>query len=261
MSFELEFDNRETIDKLSNFLDRANKIAPSGEGFHFRTWFNDVHTFLKEAFTDNAIADNFETESDMQISYSYIGEPDAVDGYDIAKARKALRRYIRGISETVGTAPTQTSPKALKNSDRVFIVHGHDEKHLLEVKEILKSQGLTPVVLKDEPNGGATIIEKFEKNSDVGFAIVLFTADDVGAAKSASDLLKPRSRQNVVLELGYFIGKLTRARICALNDHGVELPSDFHGIVYTELDRGGAWRYKLLDELKHAGYTVDKNKL
>ena len=148
-----------------------------------------------------------------------------------------------------------------ERSNKVFIVHGHDEKRLLEVKEILKSQKLHPVVLKDEPNGGATIIEKFEKNADVGFAVVLLTSDDVGSAKASSYSLNPRARQNVILELGYFIGRLTRSRVCALNDSGVELPSDIHGVVYTSLDSGGAWRYKLLDELKLAGYKVDKNLL
>lgn len=220
------------------------------------SWYDDTMNELEAIFASKA-KNYFFSEGGFRFIYSSI-KGRIFKSANLDRSQGILRRMIDGLAAASSDAPLTGN---IKPSNKIFIVHGHDEKRLLEVKEILTSQDLLPIILKNEPNGGATVIEKFERNSDVGFAVVLFTADDLGSVKAASDQLSPRARQNVVLELGYFIGKLTRARICALNDHGIELPSDIHGIVYTELDAGGAWRYKLLDELKYAGYAVDKNKL
>jgi predicted nucleotide-binding protein len=90
---------------------------------------------------------------------------------------------------------------------------------------------------------------------------VLLTPDDIGAPATAKDKLAARARQNVILELGYFLGKLTRRRVCALYKAGVEIPSDFQGVLYVELDSGGAWRTKLAQELVEAGFSIDLQAL
>jgi predicted nucleotide-binding protein len=104
------------------------------------------------------------------------------------------------------------------------------------------------------------VIEKFEAHSNVGFAIILLTDDDEGKSKTEIDL-KKRARQNVVLELGYFIGKLGRSKVLPLYSDGVELPSDIHGLLYIPLDKAENWKFSIVKELKEAGYTVDANKL
>lgn len=97
-------------------------------------------------------------------------------------------------------------------------------------------------------------------NSDVGFAIALLTPDDVGRALSEV-LERPRACQNVILELGYFIGKLGRERVCALKVAELEIPSDYVGVVWTEMDKHEAWKINLAKELKAAGYHIDMNKM
>jgi predicted nucleotide-binding protein len=119
--------------------------------------------------------------------------------------------------------------------------------------------GLRPIILAEEPNAGRTIIEKLEASSSVGFAAVLLTPDDVGATKDNSNSLKPRARQNVILELGYFVAKLGRERVCALYRAGVELPSDYHGVAYVVLDDQGAWKLAFAREMKASGINVDLN--
>jgi predicted nucleotide-binding protein len=144
---------------------------------------------------------------------------------------------------------------------RIFIVHGHDEVVLQEVARFLERLDQEVVVLREQPNQGRTIIEKFEDYGDVGFAVVLLTADDRGGpAATAFDAQRFRARQNVILELGYFLGRLGRTRVCALYREGVEIPSDYSGVLYTRLDTDGAWRLQLARELKAAGLSVDMNK-
>ena len=112
------------------------------------------------------------------------------------------------------------------------------------------------------PNQGKTIIEKFEQNADVGFAIVLMTADDLGRSKEAEiGHEELRARQNVVLELGYFFASLRRDRVFVLKEKDVSEPSDILGIVYEPADAGGKWRFTLAKELKDAGYEIDANIL
>ncbi len=150
--------------------------------------------------------------------------------------------------------------------DAVFVVHGRDELAKALVSGTLKDLRLRPIVLSEQPSKGQTIIEKLEYYAgEASFAVILLTPDDVG--RSASDTAeRSRARQNVVLELGYFIAKLGRAKTCALYKAGIELPdmelpSDFSGVVYTPMDDAGAWKFTLAKELRAAGFTVDLNNL
>ena len=154
------------------------------------------------------------------------------------------------------------APKPLTKD--VFIVHGKNHKPMKELKAILSEFGLNPIVLHEQPSGSRTIIEKLEKCSDVGYAFVILTPDDVGVLademmtdKLLPTIMKPRARQNVVLEFGFFIGRLGRDRVCCLYKGDVELPSDMHGIVYIPFKESvNEVRNKIIKELKAAGYEI-----
>ncbi len=151
-----------------------------------------------------------------------------------------------------------------KNSN-IFIVHGHNEAMRLAVARMLEKLELKPIILHEQTNKGSTIIEKFIANSDVGFAVVLLSADDKGySIKEGSKKAKKRARQNVIFELGYFIAKLGRNKVVALVDGtcDFELPSDYHGIIYITYDGdNGKWKNEVIKELKGCGYTIDANKI
>ncbi|MDB6095537.1 MAG: nucleotide-binding protein containing -like protein domain-like protein [Verrucomicrobia bacterium] len=151
---------------------------------------------------------------------------------------------------------------ALKSPSEIFVVHGHDEAAKMKVARCLERLGLKPILLSEQPDQGRTIIEKFEQHAGTaGFAVILFTADDTGGSARPGAKVSPRARQNVILEMGYFIGKLGRSKVCTLYSPGVELPSDLFGVVYTPLDAHGGWEARLGRELRAAGYEVDMNKL
>jgi predicted nucleotide-binding protein len=158
---------------------------------------------------------------------------------------------------------------------KVFVVHGHDDSAREAVARFLSRLDLEPIILHEQPDQGQTIVEKFEANSDVAFAVVLLTPDDVGAAKStlphwpfstkehevrAARILQERARQNVVLELGYFMGKLGRRKVCALKKGNIEIPTDYSGVIWKSMDDSG-WQTDLAKEMKAAGLDVDMNKL
>ena len=144
------------------------------------------------------------------------------------------------------------------DTKKSFIVHGHDEALKYQVARVLEQQGIEAVILSEQANTGKTIIEKIEKHSDVGAAILLFTPDDSCKANAESNY-KPRARQNVVFEAGFFMGKLGRDRVVMLvADHTLELPSDLHGVVYVSEP---GWQYSLIDELKEMGFDVSKDKV
>ncbi|MFA7235728.1 MAG: nucleotide-binding protein [Phycisphaeraceae bacterium] len=146
------------------------------------------------------------------------------------------------------------------NTSRIFIVHGHDESERKKVARFVEKLGLEAIILHEQSNRGQTIIEKLERYASVDFAVILLTPDDWGG-KNQTKNLKPRARQNVILELGFFYGKLGRSRVCALHKGDVELPSDFNGVLYVPLDEGGAWQAKLTKEIKDAGISVDISNL
>ena len=149
-----------------------------------------------------------------------------------------------------------------KTSQKVFIVHGHDEGAKVAVARFVERLTLDPIILDEQPSEGLTIIEKFERHAgSADFAIVLVTPDDVGAPREQRDELKLRARQNVIFELGYFFHALGRKGVCALYKEGVELPSDIYGVVYVLMDEFDAWQLTLAREMRQAGLSFDANKL
>ena len=129
-----------------------------------------------------------------------------------------------------------------KQPPLAFIVHGHDSRALLELKNYIQNtlKWQEPIVLREQRSSGKTLIEKFEEfTRRVDCVFVLLTPDDK-VIDSGSDEEKRRSRQNVIFELGFFYGVLGRlsGRILLLHDGPVELPSDIAGIVWIDITRG-----------------------
>lgn len=172
-----------------------------------------------------------------------------------------IKRFHEELDPAVGRAqePDSTPQRAQAHSRRVFVVHGHDEAAREAVARFLEKIDLKPIILHEQPSQGRTIIEKVEAHGDVGFVVVLLTPDDVGGPNR--DQMQRRPRQNVLLELGYFIGRLGRSRVCALKRGEMEFPTDFAGVVWETFDDTGGWKQKLGRELQAAGFEIDWNKV
>lgn len=166
---------------------------------------------------------------------------------------------MKSVEEKVSINHTTSISTEVTNNN-IFIVHGHNSEVKVTVARTLEKLGLNPIILHEQANSGGTIIEKFEKHSNVGYAIVLLTDDDLGKAKN-DEALKARARQNVIFELGYFIGKLGREKVCTLYTKDVEVPSDLSGFLHIEIDSKGYWKFDLGKELKAIGYQVDLNHI
>ena len=162
--------------------------------------------------------------------------------------------------EAQKSAPDIKSTNGRMNENEIFVIHGRDNEAKETVARFLEHLDLKPIILHEQSNQGRTIIEKFEQHAQVGFAVALLTPDDVGALQEDTRNLKPRARQNVIFEFGYFIGRLGRNRVCALTKESVEIPSDYDGVVYIPLDDAGGWKMNLVKELKNAGIAVDANR-
>jgi predicted nucleotide-binding protein len=193
-------------------------------------------------------------------------------GYERAKFERKKQMYLLALEQTLAflkddvfgeAAGSKAAPMAAKLSNRIFVVHGHDEQLKVETELFLTNLGLEPVVLHRQPDEGKTIIEKFEKHADVGFAFVLFTPDEI--AYTVDQLLVPetarkkeyRARPNVIFEFGFFVGKLGRGRVCGLLRGTVTRPSDMDGLIYKDASKGIepiAWN--LIQELKAARYDI-----
>ena len=218
---------------------------------------------LRRRFTTGKVADEYRrasvglgrSDSPQQELY-WLRESITGQQRKLTSIRQRLSLYDSEAEQTLANTLLAEAPRGT----RIFIVHGHDGNVKLQVAEFLERiTGERPVILHEQPHSGRTIIEKFEDHAaEVGFAVVLLTADDAGRAKGATRL-KSRARQNVVLELGFFLGKLGRSRVVALYEDGVEIPSDISGVLYTSL--AGNWHTELARELQAAGINVDLSKL
>lgn len=173
----------------------------------------------------------------------YNADPDALDD---SASQSGTDESVTGTSTTSGSAVTSNGIQT------VFVVHGHDEtlkyKVARFIERVLDPTRVQVVLLDEQANAGQTLFEKFETYADsASYAVILLTPDDEGGPVSGGTPQK-RARQNVVFELGYFCGRIRRNRVAAIN-YGVEIPSDFNGVVYIGPDQ---WMEALRRELHSA---------
>jgi predicted nucleotide-binding protein len=159
-------------------------------------------------------------------------------------------------ADTRTPQPDATAQAPASPSRKVFLVHGRDNEAKSEVARFLDRIGLEAIILHERANAGRHLLTKFQEEAgDVGFAVILITPDD--ACSGPGEPQRSRPRQNVVFELGFFIGKFGTARVAALVKGEVERPSDFDGVGYITMDQGGGWKSALARELEGAKMPFD----
>ena len=224
-------------------------------------WDNQVKTLLAGSFTGSDPAMAYPRDFNFKGTGSIKGNKDLL-GSELDARLMALR----SIADLL---PLYEEPSAAILSGRehpatppieaIFNVLGHSEGPKHEVVDIENGSNATPIILHEQAKRGLAIIEQLEEYAaTAAFAIVLLTADDHGGVMGSGED-RARARQNVVFELGFFIGALGRSRVAVLYEEGVELPSDMSGVLYTVLDSHGAWKIGLGRELRTARFAVDLN--
>lgn len=235
----------------------------------FDSWDHDVAKWLDKIGPGTGLSAQW---SSLNSSPLIIGSNYNDDARSWALHSAVIRARLDWLSKipsrlsAPGTTASTLSPRSISvgkkspKGRRVFLVHGRQVEAREITARFLEKLGLECVILHEQPNRGRTIIEKFEDYADVAFALVLLTPDDVGGLFDGSQSeQKARARQNVILELGFFLGALGRSRVCPLYCEGVEIPSDYSGVAFVPMDQAGAWRLIVVRELKAAGIEVDAN--
>lgn len=246
----------------------VNRQIPSENEFEkFKADHEKWHKFnlelLRHMFSTQAMANEYENRGGgaflMNQDWRYWEKREKEEISDeITKLESIVERLELIPNEKIGSANNDLKRPSNR---KIFIVHGKDELAKTKVASFLVKLKLIPIILHEQANEGKTIIEKFEQHSDVDFAIVLLTPDDSGFSKDSPEKIYDRARQNVILELGYFMGKKGRKHVCALLKSGVEIPSDYQGILYIDFNDSDDWKMKLAKEMKISGVEIDMNDL
>lgn len=251
----------EQLKSLYDEIDVLITHGVSSSDAEFIKWRKKVERFLKSYYHEGDEFNDFAKTSFSLHIYTFATPHSAwveACADDLRKTKAIFEVYL----EELQSADAEEEPhfnldkKTTNNNKKVFVVHGHDGELRQSIARTLEKQGIEPIILAEQANLGATIIEKFEKYSDVKAAICLFTEDDYGKANKEDDW-KHRARQNVVFEAGYFIGKLGRKNVVLLANRDIEMPSDLSGVVYTD---NSMWQMQVLKELREMGFSVDLNK-
>jgi len=225
----------------------------------FMKWKESTLVAISRTFGDNS--DHIRGFKSIYFSTPKPFYPTAYK-YGLNSAEAKLNSMIEAIKEdwtddNQTQIPFSTQGKDSPSSNKVFVIHGRDEGTKNTVARYLEQLKLNPVILAEQSNQGHTIIEKFEQHAHVGFAVALLTPDDAGSLQGNTNNLSPRARQNVIFELGFFIGRLDRKCVCALTKGEVEIPLDYAGVAYIPLDHSDGWKMKLFKELQSAGIPVN----
>lgn len=250
-------DTKDAFDMLSN---------------DFRKWDAFNSELLKRIFTNVELAEEYDYWGAMMVS---MREPSL--GEKIAKVFKDVDNKIHRLDSIIerleliplnrpaqnSSADGQEELSSQQRTKKVFVVHGRDDVAKTSLEVFLHEIGLEPIVLHRQADEGMTIIEKFEKHSDVDYAFILLTPDEIAylseeESKPDNDRQKElRARPNVIFEFGYFVGKLGRSRVCCLYTGNVSLPSDVSGMIYKKYENSiEEAAYSIIKDLKASGYVI-----
>lgn len=264
-------------ERLGKGLELRQEQISTSDGYEkvkaaYRKWDDFNKELLKRIFSAEDFANEYSVWAVGTIS---MGPTSLAE--NIADLHKDIERKIQRLDSIVErlelipvslaiepSTPSSAAARELRSkSSKVFVVHGHDDRAKTDLEVFLREIGLEPVVLHRQADEGLTIIEKFEKHSDVGYVFVLLTPDEIAYLRSEEP--KPdaerekefRARPNVIFEFGYFVGKLGRSKVCCLYTGNVSLPSDVGGIIYKEYESSiEEVAYSVLKDLKASGYKV-----
>ena len=260
----------EAIERLQKVLDEIPALKQlQEESPQFKKWKRNTRVAITKTFRNDSqqIKDFDEIDFSLTVMSHLTHGSEFQEAYEegLESAASVLESMIEEIDEYwEDDNQTPISSKIRENAqittNEIFIVHGRDEGAKDKVARFLENLDLKPVILAEMPAKGRTIIEKFEQHAQVGYAIVLLTPDDAGSLQGDENDPKPRARQNVIFELGFFIGHLGRKRVCALTKGDVEIPSDYAGIEYIPFNDADDWKLKLIRELKSGGFEIDANR-
>ncbi|ELX7501885.1 nucleotide-binding protein [Vibrio fluvialis] len=260
------------------------KLIAEGNGFTFYN-FAQLNREYSENYAEDEKAEWIEWKTRVQRTVSKLmaqsspavelanrGYHTETRGYGIDTFNSVKETLLRALTNTVdalkedvyGELKEQKSEsQSPAISNKVFVVHGHDNELKNDVERFIHEIGLEPIVLHRQVDAGATVIEKIEANSDVGYAFILLTPDEYSYTKDQQALeesqrhIELRARPNVIFEFGYFVGKLGRNRVCCLHKGDVVVPSDISGLVYKKVDSSiENQAYAIIKELRAAGYKL-----
>lgn len=242
------------IDKGKTILEGQIKNVPSLRTAEklYNHWNSENYDILKKVFRFADIARDYSTSiwSIGGILISDLKVPEKVEKlhgnihFKISKLDSILHS-IRLVSET---------KEASADRGKVFFIHGTDCHTSSLVLSFIRALGLQPIIMKELAHAGKTIITEIRKRAEVKYAICLLTPDNLGGVSAHE--LHFRADQNVILELGIFVGRLGRENVSSLFVEGVELPEDFHAFEHIEIDRTNEWKEALLKELTQAGFEI-----
>ncbi|MGI1999630.1 TIR domain-containing protein [Shewanella frigidimarina] len=258
--------------KLIEDVDKAFLEGGEEGKYRLKVWIKAFNRFAEKKLPNELKETDHFLSNDGYRSTSHLDDDNdvyrRVSGDKIHAYLKSLLQEIRDgeydfapINKEVKEVETTADVEAKAKTNKVLIVHGHDEAAKYRTEAFLRKHGFEPIILHLNASKGDTIIQKLERLAkDVSFGIVLYTPDDMGESKSkaAQNELLPRARQNVIFEHGYLMGLIGRPNVAAIVEGHVEKPGDIDGVVYISSRN---WEIELLRELREAEYTIDAANL
>ena len=232
---------------MNTDIKKLRKLVKNGE--YLEENFNDVQMRNQWLYE----IDDFVNESSHQREITRLTKKvrKFTDSKFSVDSFNAIMGFLRSEYNSYQPKNKQETPDVDISYDlqNVFIVHGHDNDLIEEVKACISELELNPIVLHEQPNRGLTIIEKLESYiENCKCAVILYTPCDLGKSVNEAELSE-RARQNVVYEHGLFQGALTRKRVILLKKGNTVLPGDNDGMVYTSVDSAD-WKEKLKMEIR-----------
>jgi len=255
--------------KIRDLIERAERLHNTGiNNPAFKSWRNDSIRFLQKVFGENST--EAVTFGSIVFYYTYLTYDFLNDGWkehifnhkDVFE--KGLRNaifYLKNyeseilddvdLRDRVGGAGVggQKGSSKKSNTKNILIVHGHNDSVKDKVASFISKLGIEPIILNEQINRGQTLLEKFEEYSDISVAIIIFTNEDMGNNNDESEYEK-KARQNMIFEVGYFLGELGDRNMIVIAEQGVILPSVLEGYDYFKMDSEEKWKKDIAEKLK-----------
>ena len=256
-----------SVDFGSLIIDLETLVGNSKEDFSNEFW-SEYETYLK---TYNNILKDLQSLGFYKKMKPVEPVPFSDQSFEsgVSKQEQAKLREITNASDNLLrkvklllSPPKSYTVNNQVRSNQIFVVNGNDNELKQEVIQTLEKLEVEPINLTEEANSKNKLITKVSEHPNVSFAVVLVSPDDIAHSKEkTADESSYQATQNVIFELGYFLGKLGKQNVVAIYppQKNFNIPTEYEGILWIEHKVG--WYFKLINELKACNFDVDANKL
>jgi predicted nucleotide-binding protein len=168
----------------------------------------------------------------------------AAETQSVSSSETGGKRILKPPPKKPSESPLQPAAQvpSLSQSKKVYVISELDEPLRVQLMQFLNEIGLEEVII-ERSSGQMLPLDSLQMDAEIKFAFFIINPSDLAFA---------------MFEIGHFVGKLGKNKVCVLYGPDVNFPKNMPGVlaklITVKLEEAS---FSLLKDLKSAGYQIN----